>query len=356
MLNALLSPVSLGSLELSNRIIMAPLTRTRATGNHCPNELMAEYYAQRASAGLIIAEATMIMDGYSAFNSEPGIYSEEQIQGWKTVTQAVHDKGGKIVLQIWHGGRACHPELNNGNAAVGPSAIAITNNTIHTPTGKKAYTVPRELSIAEIHDITFAFKQAAENAKLAGFDGIELHGANGYILDTFLRDSSNQRRDEYGGFFENRARLLLETLQTVCRVWGSDKVGLRLSPINQFNSMSDSNPIELFSWLSKELNAFHLAYLHIMRHDFFGSNDVDIMATMLENYQGNVIGNMGYSAKEADNDIGQNKITAVAFGVPFIANPDLVERFMQNAPLNEANPNTFYTPGKNGYTDYPTLS
>ena len=354
--NALLSSITLGAIALKNRVIMAPLTRTRTTENHIPNDLMAEYYAQRASAGLIIAEATMIMEGHSAFGTEPGIYSAEQITGWRKVTSEVHARGGKIVLQIWHGGRACHPALNAGKEAVGPSPIAITNDQAHTPDGKQPYTVPRKLTISEIQDIIAGFKQAAKNAKDAGFDGIELHGANGYILDAFLRDGSNQRSDNYGGSMENRARLLFETLEAVIEVWGSDKVGLRLSPINQFNSMSDSNPLELTRWISKALNKYRLAYLHIMRNDFFGSNEIDVMSAVIDNYQGNIMGNMGYSAEEANMAISNNQLACVAFGVPYIANPDLVERFANHAELNAAKPELFYSPGPEGYTDYPTLA
>ncbi|MCK5880885.1 MAG: alkene reductase [Sinobacterium sp.] len=354
-LDTLLSPTTLGSIAIKNRVIMAPLTRVRTVNRHTPSDLMVEHYTQRASSGLIIAEATMIMEGYSAFQEEPGIYSDEQITAWKKVCDSVHNEGGKIVLQLWHGGRACHPDLNDGREAVAPSAIAITNNQSHTFDGKKDYTVPCELTIAEIHTIIAGFKQAAINAKLAGFDGIELHGANGYLLDNFLRDGSNKRNDEYGGSLENRARFLFETLKAVSEVWGSDKVGLRISPINQFNSMSDSNPAQLTRWLCEQLNDFNLAYLHIMRGDVFGVNDIDIMSPAISTYIGNIIANMGYSAEEAEQETANGNLAAVAFGTPFIANPDLVERFQQGAQLNTADPRTFYGKGEKGYTDYPTL-
>ncbi len=354
--STLYSPVELGNLKLKNRIVMAPLTRTRASSGHMPNALMAEHYAQRASAGLIIVEATMIMEGHSAFVHEPGIYKQEQIEGWKLVTDAVHEKGGTIVLQIWHGGRACHPDLNNGKEAVAASPIAITNDEVHTPNGKKPYTIPRELSKDEIQEIAQGFKQAAHNAKLAGFDGIELHGANGYIIDNFLRDNSNQRSDEYGGSIENRARLLFEVLDAVATEFPSKNIGLRLSPINQFNSMKDSDPTELTKYLSEKLSSYDLAYLHLMRRDLFGEIKTDILSIATKHYKGNLMVNMGYNKEEAEQAVQQEPIKAVAFGVPFIANPDLVERFKADAALNEPDPSTFYSPGPKGYTDYPLLN
>ncbi|WEJ61627.1 alkene reductase [Thiomicrorhabdus lithotrophica] len=350
----LFTPVKLGAIELKNRIIMAPLTRARTEVDHIPTDLMAEHYAQRASGGLIIAEATMAMEGCSSFWKEPGIYSDAQIAGWKKVTDAVHAKGGKIVLQIWHGGRTCHPALNNGKTPVAPSAIAVEDE-VHTPEGKLPYTVPHALTLEEIPEIIEGFKQAAINAKTAGFDGVEVHGANGYLLDQFLRDGSNQRTDSYGGSIENRARLLLEVLTSVTEVWGSERVGLRISPVNSYNSMIDSDPVELTKCLCKKLNDFNLAYLHVMRSDFFGVQQQDVISAAEENYQGNLMGNMGYDASEAEAVIAKGKQAAVAFGVIYLANPDLPERFKAGAELNEANPDTFYTPGAEGYTDYPFM-
>ncbi|WP_028486665.1 alkene reductase [Thiomicrorhabdus chilensis] len=350
----LFSPLKLGTIELPNRIIMAPLTRARSGEDHIPTDLMAEHYAQRASGGLIIAEATMAMEGCSAFWKEPGIYSEAQIAGWKKVTDAVHAKGGRIVLQIWHGGRACHPALNNGKQPVAPSAIAIKDE-VHTPQGKQPYTVPHALTLAEIPGIIEGFKQAAINAKAAGFDGVEVHGANGYLLDQFLRESSNQRTDTYGGSIENRARLLLEVLTAVCEVWGSDRVGLRISPVNSFNSMKDGDPLALSRWLSEKLNDYNLAYLHVMRSDFFGEQKEDVLSVCEEFYQGNLIANMGYSAEEAEAAIANGDVEAVAFGVSYLANPDLPERFKAGAALNDPDPDTFYTEGPQGYTDYPFM-
>lgn len=351
----LFSPIQLGDIQLPNRILMAPLTRARAEDGHVAGELIAEHYAQRASAGLLIAEATMVMEHGSAFISEPGIYSAEQIAGWRKVTDRVHAAGGRIVLQIWHGGRACHPDLNGGHIPVAPSAIAI-NDEVHTPDGKKPYTVPRELADEEIPAIIEGFRKAAENAREAGFDGVEVHGANGYLLDAFLRDSTNKRSGRYGGSLENRARLLFEVLEAVIGVFGSGRVGVRTSPLNSFNDIKDSDPEGMTRWLAKELNRFELAYWHLMRADFFGLQSGDVVTPAREHYQGNLITNMGYGRDEANQQIQQGQIDAVAFGVPFIANPDLVERFRDNAALNEANPDTFYSPGPEGYIDYPTLA
>jgi N-ethylmaleimide reductase len=351
----LFKSLQVGALTLPNRILMAPLTRSRAGEEHLPNAMMAEQYAQRASAGLIIAEATMVMPGNSAFWKEPGIYSAEQVAGWKLTTDAVHAAGGKIFLQIWHGGRACHPFLNGGAQPVAPSPIAITNDEVRTPQGKQPYVVPRELRDDELPGIVDGFRQAAINAKAAGFDGVEVHGANGYLLDEFLRDGSNKRSGPYGGSLENRARLLFEVLTAVSDVFGSDRVGLRISPLNSFNSMRDSDPVGLVTWLAQRLNDFHLAYLHVMRADFLGEQQGDVMTAARQHYRGVLIGNMGYSAEEAEAAIADGKLDAVAFGVAFLANPDLPERFRRNAPLNTPDPSTFYGEGPAGYTDYPFL-
>jgi N-ethylmaleimide reductase len=348
--------LQLGSLTLPNRILMAPLTRCRAEDEHVPGNLMAEYYAQRASAGLIIAEATMVMEGNSSFWHEPGIYSAAQVAGWRKTTAAVHAAGGKIFLQLWHGGRACHPLLNNGVQPVAPSPIAITGDEVYTPEGKQPYVDPHELGDDEVPGIVAGFKKAAENAKAAGFDGVEVHGANGYLLDEFLRDGSNKRTGRYGGSVENRARLMLEVLEAVSSVWGSDRVALRISPLNSYNSMIDSEPIGLSAWLATRLNDFDLAYLHVMRADFFQQQSGDVLTPIRANYTGVLVGNMGYTADEANAAIAAGKLDAVAFGSAFLANPDLPARFKAGAPLNQANPDTFYTAGPEGYTDYPALS
>lgn len=352
----LFKPLTAGAVELPNRILMAPLTRVRADENHVPTELMAEHYAQRASAGLIIAEATAVMEGCSAFGTEPGIYSEEQVVGWKKVTDAVHAKGGRIYLQLWHGGRACHPLLNDGRVPVAPSAIAITNDEVHTPEGKKAYTVPRELEDTEIPEIIAGFRKAAENAKAAGFDGVEVHGANGYLLDEFLRDGANRRSGPYGGSIENRTRILLEVIDAVSEVWGSERVGVRVSPLNSFNSMIDSDPVALYTYLAEQLNELKLSYLHVMRADFLEEQSGDVLTPIRKAYEGVLISNMGYSAEEANEAIEAGEVDAVAFGTSFLANPDLPARFAVDAELNEPNPETFYSPGPEGYTDYPTIA
>lgn len=354
--SALFRPLRVGAMEVPNRIFLAPLTRCRAGVSHVPNSLMAEYYAQRASAGLQIAEATMVIEGNSAFYAEPGIYSAEQVAGWRQVTDAVHASGGRIFLQIWHGGRACHPFFNGGAQPVAPSALAITNDEVHTPEGKKGHAIPRELRDDEIPALVEGFKKAAENAKLAGFDGVEIHAANGYLIDEFLRDAANRRTGPYGGSIENRCRFLLEILDAVCGVWGSERVGVRISPLNSYNSMSDSNPVALYTYLAKRLDTFQLAYLHVMRADLLGQQHGDILTPIRQNYSGVLLSNMGYSATEAVGAIETGQIDAVAFGTSFLANPDLPERFRVGATLNQPDPATFYSPGAAGYTDYPTLA
>lgn len=354
-MSALFKPLQAGALALPNRILMAPLTRCRADAEHVPGPLMAEHYAQRASAGLIIAEATMAMEGNSAFWMEPGIYSEAQVAGWKQVTDAVHAAGGQIALQIWHGGRACHPLLNGGRQPVAPSALAIEGDEVHTPEGKKPYVTPRALNDDELPGIVAGFGRAAANAKAAGFDAVEVHGANGYLLDEFLRDGANKRTGSYGGPLENRARLMLEVLDAVCGEFGSDRVGLRISPLNSYNSMIDSDPVGLVRWLGKRLNDYRLAYLHVMRSDFFGVQKGDVLTPVREAYNGVLVANMGYSGEEAAAAIESGALDAVAFGTAFLANPDLPRRLREGKPLNAPDPATFYSPGAAGYTDYPAL-
>ncbi len=334
---------------------MAPLTRTRANKEHTPNALMARYYAQRASAGLIITEATMVMPNTSAFRNEPGIFTDEHMHQWRSITDAVHRQGGKIVLQLWHGGRACIPDFNQGKISIAPSAIAITDHLARAPSGKQPYKEPRSLSKNEVPCIINGFREAAKKAQKAQFDGIELHAANGYLLDSFMRDGANKRQDEYGGTLENRCRLLLETLSAVCEVWESTRVGLRISPLNQFNSMSESHPRHLTEYLCQQLNQYELAYLHIMRHDLFGNASIDLLDIADHHYRGQIIGNMGYDADEAHQDIVNGRVYAVAFGTPYIANPDLVKRFKCNASLASFDEKTLYTGDAKGYTDYPTL-
>ncbi len=355
-MNILFSPLRLGSLFLPNRILMAPLTRSRATADHIPTPLMAEYYGQRAGAGLIIAEATMAMEGNCAFQNEPGLYNQAQIQGWHEVTQVVHDNGGRIVVQLWHGGRACHPLLNDGAVPVSSSAIPITNDMVHTPQGKVPYVTPRALEDDELPNIVRGFVKAATNARAAGFDGVEIHGANGYLLDQFLRDGCNHRTGPYGGPIENRARLLLEVVDAVSEVWGPDRVGLRISPLSSFNSMSDSDPVGLSIWLARKLNEYNLAYLHVLRGDILGEQTGDVMTPIRKEYQGVLVGNFHYTPEEAEAAVTDSLVDAVSFGSAYIANPDLPERIRLGSPLNTPDPATFYTPGPEGYTDYPTIT
>ncbi|OQR82192.1 NADH:flavin oxidoreductases Old Yellow Enzyme family [Achlya hypogyna] len=349
----LFTPITLGKHELKNRIFMAPLTRCRATpGDHIPSKQMVQHYADRASAGLIIAEATMIKPLTSAFYSEPGVYSTKQLAAWKHVTDAVHAKGGKIFLQIWHGGRAAHPDMNDGAEAVGASPIAI-NGFKHGPNGKVPFVVPRALSLNEIADLVAAFATAATNAvNTAGFDGVEVHGANGFLIDQFTKTSSNTRTDAYGGSIENRTRFVREVLAAVTDAIGGDRVGVRLSPADGYNDMVDSDPEALATYLATELNAFGLAYVHIRRH----TEGTDHVAIYRKHYKGILVGNQSYSRDEANDAIAADALDAVAFGTVYVSNPDLVERFEKNAPLNAADVTTYFIQGPEGYNTYPTLA
>ena len=350
----LFTPLQVGATTLPNRILLAPLTRARADAGHQPNDLMTEYYSQRATGGLLITECTMVAPGTSAFVNEPGIYNEAQIAAWAKVTAAVHAKGGRIFMQIWHAGRAAHPALNDGARTVSSSATPIEGD-IQTPGGKVPHVVPHALTTEEISTIVAAFAQGAKNAMAAGFDGVEIHGANGYLIDQFLRDTPNQRTDVYGGAIENRSRFLFEVLTAVTTAIGADKVGLRLSPLNGFNSMKDSDALAAIGFLADKLNAFKLAYLHVMRADFLGVQKGDVLAIARAKYQGVLVGNMGYTAEEAEEAISAGKLDAVAFGTSFLANPDLPARIQIKAELNVPDQSTFYTQGAKGYTDYPTL-
>ncbi len=354
---ALFTPVQLGALALPNRIIMAPLTRCRADADHVPTAIMADYYSQRATAGLIVAEATMAIEGNSAFGArEPGIYSAAQVAAWKKITDAVHARGGRIALQLWHGGRACHSLLNNGAQPVSASPLRITNDETHTPQGKKPYEIPRELRDDELPGIVAGFRNAAHNALAAGFDSVEVHGANGYLLDQFLRDGSNHRTGPYGGTIANRARLMLEVVDAVVGVWGAARVGLRLSPLNSYNDMKDSDPVALTSHVATQLDQRGLAYLHMMRGDFFSVQKGDVITPARAAFKGALVGNMGYSPAEATEAITAGTLAAVAFGSSYIANPDLVARVHAGAPLAKPDPRTFYTNDARGYSDYPALA
>lgn len=351
---SLFTPVTLGALTIPNRIVMSALTRCRADAQHVPTDLMVEYYAQRASAGLILAEATMAIEGHSAFGGrEPGIYSPAQIAAWKKVTAAVHAKGGKILSQIWHGGRACHSLLNNGAQPVAPSPLRITNDETHTPQGKKPYEIPRELRDDELPGIVAGFRHAAECARAAGFDGVEIHGANGYLLDEFLRDGSNQRSGPYGGSIANRARLLLEVVDAVVGVWGAGGVGVRLSPLNSYNDMKDSDPVALTAHVAAELDRRGIAFLDLMRGDFFGVQKADVVTAARGAFKGALLCGMGYTPAEAEQTVANGTAAAIVFGHHFVSNPDLVERVRDGVALVEPDSTTFYSPGARGYTDYP---
>jgi N-ethylmaleimide reductase len=354
----LFTPVIAGSLSLKNRIIMAPLTRSRSKQpGDIPWELNATYYRQRATAGLIIAEATQISPQGKGYAFTPGIYSDEQIEGWRKVTSAVHEEGGLIVLQLWHVGRVSHRDLQpDHQLPVAPSAIKIEGNAF-TEDGFKPFETPRALELSEIPVIISHYRSAAINALKAGFDGIEVHAANGYLLDQFLRDGSNHRTDAYGGSIENRARFLFEVLAAVSEAIGPDKVGLRLSPTNAFNDMTDSDPQTHFAYVVEQLNRFNLAYLHIVERmipveEDHSTFDFDALR---QHFKGVYIANGGYTLASANESIAAKRCDLIAFGKPFIANPDLVARFKINAPLNEPDFDTFYGGGEKGYTDYPAL-
>jgi N-ethylmaleimide reductase len=304
---------------------------------------------------MIIAEATMVIEGNSAFTNEPGIYSPAQVEGWRKVTSAVHANGGRIVLQLWHGGRACHPLINGGQQPIAPSAIAILDSNFKTPNGAVPHAMPRALEDAEIPGVVEGFRLAAVNAKNAGFDGVEVHGANGYLVDQFLRDGSNKRTGPYGGSVQNRARFLMEILQAICSSWDAGRVGLRISPLNSFNDVIDSDPVGTYTSLAENLNAFNLAFLHVMRADFAGRQSGDLLTPLRKAFKGSIIANMGYTIQEAEDAIKNGLVDAVAFGKYFISNPDLPARIKAGSAFNELKPDNFYSQGPAGYTDYPAL-
>lgn len=352
------SPYTMGSLELKNRMVMAPLTRSRADQGNVPSSMAATYYSQRAGAGLIITEATQAGAGGQGYIATPGIYGEAQVEGWKMVTEAVHRKGGLIFMQLWHVGRISHPDFRGGELPVAPSAIAPRGVQTYTAQGLKDIPTPRALETDEIPAIIEEFRQAAKNAETAGFDGIEVHGANGYLLDQFLEDGTNQRTDPYGGSVENRARLLFEVISAVADVWGSEQVGVRLSPGGTFNDMCDCHPQETFGHVVRGLAKLDLAYLHLIEpSQQQGEHPMpDLSARFFRPfYPGTLIVAGGYTQDRANAVLQAGQADLVAFGQLFLANPDLVERFHRRAPLNTPNPETFYGGGAQGYIDYPTL-
>ena len=356
----LLSAVTLGDLSLKNRVILAPLTRARAGVERLPNALMAEYYQQRASAGLLISEATVVSKQGIGWPNTPGIYSEEQAEAWKTVTDAVHRAGGLMVLQLWHCGRASHSYFQEGNQPpVAPSAIAVNGDGVHTPAGKLPHEVPHALTIAEIQQTIEDYRQGAALAKAAGFDGVEVHGANGYLIDEFLQSKTNQREDEYGGSIEKRYRFLQEVLEAVLTEWPVGRVGVRLSPNGVFNDMGSPDYRETFTTVAQKLNSYGLAYLHIMDGLGFGFHELGEPMTLADFravYDHPLVGNCGYTQETAEAAIVAGQADCIAFGRPYISNPDLVERFAQGWPLAEGTVETWYAGEAVGYTDYPVYS
>jgi N-ethylmaleimide reductase len=356
----LFEPLRLGQLELPNRVVMAPLTRQRAALGNVPTALNALYYAQRASAGLIISEATQVAPEGQGYAATPGIHTQAQSEGWRRVTDAVHRAGGRIFLQLWHVGRISDPCYQpNRGLPVAPSAIAAPGQA-YTPDGPRPFVTPRALELEEIPHVVAQYAEGARRAREVGFDGVEVHGANGYLIDQFLLDGTNHRTDMYGGSIENRARFLLEVTRAVAEVWSPERVGVRLSPRGTFNGMSDSNRAAVFSHVVRRLDELGLAYLHLVdpvRPSVFDNPDVPRLAPRLRPlFRGPLIINGGFDREAAIQALTSVEAELVAFGAPFIANPDLPERLRLGSPLNEAEPVTFYGGGERGYTDYPALS
>lgn len=352
----LLSEARLGPYRLPNRVVMAPMTRSRAGAGEVPGDLAARYYAQRASAGLIVTEATQVSPQGIGYIGTPGIYTPAQVAGWRGVTDAVHARGGRIFLQLWHVGRMSHPDLQPGGAlpvapsAVKPEAFAFTRR------GPQPCVTPRALERSEIPDVVAQFVEGAARALEAGFDGVELHGASGYLIDQFLRDGTNRRTDDYGGSVENRVRFLVEVTEAVTSIWGSDRVGVRLSPLNDANDMHDSDPISIFAYAAGALAHFDLAYLHLVAGDALEPDSPGhaVLSAMRNRFPGVFILNEGYDRDRGNAAIESGLADLVSYGELFLANPDLPERFAEGAPVNEADPTTFYGGNERGYTDYPT--
>lgn len=350
----LFQPLRLGALTLPHRMIMAPMTRGRAEADGTPNALMATYYVQRASAALLVTEATPVSRQGVGWLGAPGMYTDAHVAGWRRVTDAVHAAGGRIVLQLWHMGRVSHPDFHGGELPVGPSAIAAKGET-HTPLGKKAYVTPRALETAEIAGIVKAFGDGARRAREAGFDGVEIHGANGYLVDQFLRDGSNQRTDGYGGSLENRTRFAVEVAQACAGAWAADRVGIRLSPRGTYNDMADRDPAATFGRAAERLSALKLAYLHVVEGlpgTMMHTPGERVSPVLRKAFKGPFIANGGYDAPKAAAAVAAGEADAVAFGVPFLSTPDFVARTKTGAPINAPDFATLYTPGAKGYTDY----
>ena len=355
----LLSSFNLKDLSLKNRVVMAPLTRSRAGEERMPNALMAEYYAQRAGAGLIITEGTTVSKQANGWLHTPGIYTAEQTEAWKQVVDAVHAKGTPIFLQLWHTGRASHSSFHEDDGLpVAPSAIDLEGEDIHTPSGKQPRQTPRALETEEIPQIVEDYRASAANAKEAGFDGVEIHGANGYIIDEFLQTKTNHRTDKYGGSLENRYRFLQEVVEAVLTVWDAGRVGVRLSPNGVYNNMGSPDFRETFTYVVQQLNSYNLGYLHVLDGLAFGFHELGEPMTLAELrkiYDGTLMGNCGYDRTDAENAIASGDADLIAFGRSIISNPDLVERFANNWELNpDADVSVWYSFDAKGYTDFPT--
>ncbi len=348
----LFDPLVVGDLELPNRIILAPLTRCRASAGRVPNDLMVEYYTQRASAGLILTEATAVTPNGVGYVDTPGIWSDEQVEGWKKITDSVHAAGGRIFSQLWHVGRLSHPDFQDGVTPVGASAIACAGE-IRVPDGHKPYPVPRALETEEIAGVIELYRKGALNAKKAGFDGVEIHGANGYLPDQFLRDGTNKRTDKYGGSVENRARFLLEAVDAAISVWGPDRVGVHVSPRNMaHHDITDSDPAGTFGYVASQLKAREIAFIFVRESIAGGDRTEPIIK---KNFGGVVIANEQFTPELALETINSGEADAVSWGQLFLANPDLPARIASGGPFNTPNPATFYAQGAEGYTDYPFL-
>lgn len=355
-MNSLFSPLKIGQYTLKNRMVMAPLTRGRAGADGIPTNIMAKYYGQRASSGLVIAEATAITPHGRGWLNSPGLYNQAQQAGWQKVAKAVHDNNGKIFVQIWHMGAAVHPDFIEGQQAVSASAITL-NGQLPTPKGRdRVFEQARALTKKEISHQVANFVSAAQRAIDAGLDGVEIHAANGFLIDQFTRDSTNQRDDEYGGSIDNRLRFMMEVVAAVCEKIGSDKVGIRISPTNSTWGISDSEYQATFRRAAQMLNAYQLAYLHVLETQPSQESKMEYLTPSIrQEYQGTLIVNGGYDKNRATNAINKNLADAVSFGMPFIANPDLVERYQEDAPLSQPDSEFFYTEGSQGYNDYPKL-
>ncbi|MBL4684852.1 MAG: alkene reductase [Nannocystaceae bacterium] len=358
-MTSLFDPLALGPYSLSNRVFLAPMTRGRATADAVPTPRMAKYYAQRASGGLLISEGVQVSPQGVGWQCAPGIWTDEMVEAWKPVPEAVHAAGGRIFMQLWHLGRVSHPDFQNGAAPVGPSAIAAAGES-HTPGGKKSYVTPRALKADELPGIVQDFVRGAKNAIAAGFDGIELHAANGYLLDQFIRDGANKRDDDYGGSIENRWRFPLEVAAAVAAAIGAERTGIRVSPTGRYNDMGDADPVGSYTYGAQQLSKLGVVYLHAVEpvpgHMMHNPDGPAVLPALREHFSGIVVTNGGFEAESAAAVLKEGLADAVAFGMPFLANPDLVQRLKTGAEQNAPDFATFYSDTDKGYADYPALA